>query len=330
MPQDIQQRFLQAIHDLVPESQAVVDVLADVLEMSNDSVYRRLRGETRLSIHEIEAICNHFKLSFDSLLNTDQRSVTFNYSQLRSLDDFYGYFGSMKQHMQMLAAKPGAIIKYAAQDIPLFHHFEHNLLAAFKIFYWLRAVFNYEPFTQIKFSNQTVPAELMDMCKNVNDVYRNINTIEIWSDDTVNSTLKQIHFYWESGIFQDKETALQVCNEFRKEMEEVQAYAENASHMVQNKMTRDNNYMLYISDIDIGTNCIFTGVGEFKGIHLSFNTLNKLLTTNNAFAEQADNWIENLIKRSTLVSGTSEKHRYQFFRRINSKVDKLEAGIKEG
>jgi len=64
--------------------------------------------------------------------------------------------------------------------------------------------------------------------------------------------------------------------------------------------------------------------------YISFNTLNSLTTNNAAFCEETEHWIRNLIRKGTLISGTAEKQRYQFFNTLFRSIDACEARIKNG
>jgi len=57
-----QTKLMQRLRDGLPENISFVDELADLLQVSTDSAYRRIRGETALSIEEIASICKKFKI----------------------------------------------------------------------------------------------------------------------------------------------------------------------------------------------------------------------------------------------------------------------------
>ncbi|HET6225931.1 MAG TPA: helix-turn-helix domain-containing protein [Bacteroidia bacterium] len=63
--------FIQLIKNSLPSNISLVDELSDLLKISSDSAYRRIRGESALSIEEITVLCKHFKLSFDSFINNN-------------------------------------------------------------------------------------------------------------------------------------------------------------------------------------------------------------------------------------------------------------------
>jgi hypothetical protein len=70
-------------------------------------------------------------------------------------------------------------------------------------------------------------------------------------------------------------------------------------------------------------------MGDSKVLYLTHNTLNKIVTVNREFCDATERWIQNLIKKSNLISGVSEKQRFQFFNRMKSQLGLLEKNIRE-
>jgi hypothetical protein len=79
--------------------------------------------------------------------------------------------------------------------------------------------------------------------------------------------------------------------------------------------------------VQIGNNSILVNTDKLKISLLSFNTFNSLLTFNLNYCNENEQWIQNLIKKSVLISSVSEKQRLQFFRNINKLIDKAEEQI---
>ena len=74
--------FFQFLKSKLQSHVSMADELADLLEISIDSAYRRIRGEKMISLQESSIIASHFKLSIDQLLNlktSDARVFTGNY-----------------------------------------------------------------------------------------------------------------------------------------------------------------------------------------------------------------------------------------------------------
>lgn len=323
--------LMNKLKQAIPPSMSLVDILSDLFKVSTDSAYRRIRGETALSIEEIALLCKHFKISFDAFINSSENGmVTFSYKQLNSdITSYKNYLQNISNDLAKIASFPEKQIIYAAEDVPLFHHFAFPNLTAFKIFYWNKSILNVTEFENKKYEMSLIDPELIEISKTIIERYSLIPSIEIWSDDTVNSTIKQIEFYWDSGIFKNKEDALLICHEVELMLNRIKKQAEeNVKFDNNNKpASSTDNYALYHSDVMIGNNCILVTMGGVKAAYLSYHTFNAMTTTNTFFTNETDAWLKNLIRKSNLISGVAEKQRYRYFKHIDNALNKLKHKI---
>ena len=110
-----------------------------------------------------------------------------------------------------------------------------------------------------------------------------------------------------------------MIQEFKKEIREIEQMAENSSKFqTEHKI---ENYQLFISETEIGNNCIQINMGSEKTVYLTHNTFNTLTTFNPMFNSETDAWLENLICKSEKISGIAQKRRYQFFKQATEKAD---------
>jgi hypothetical protein len=327
---DIQKKLVQWITDIVPENQSLVDILADVLQISTDSAYRRIRGETSLDIQEVALVCDYFKISFDSLCaNEEIDTVSFRYKSLNTEADYIKYLLSIRDDIQKILASKGTII-YAAEDIPLFHHFRYPDLAAFKIFYWIRSIISDETYRNIQFHPDVISDKIKEICKEIFNAYTQVESIEIWTEVTAMSLIMQLKYFWDSGIFEHKEIALHICQLALEEVSfiEKQAEASRKLDILDKEVNPEVSYTLYHSDIEIGNNTIIASVQNTDWLYLTHNTLNKMVTANKEFCAETKQWLSYLMQKSTLISGVAEKQRYQFFRKIYKQLEDINEVIK--
>ena|SRR6218665_2175100 len=326
-PESAQLVLMQRLKDTLPPTISLVDELADLLQVSNDSAYRRMRSETQLSIEEIAAICKHFKLSFDAFINSsDDNSVNFKYNKMDGNPDaFAAYFRSISNDLDKIMPFEDKEVIFAAEDIPVFHHFARPELTAFKMFYWRKSILNLKEFEDKKYDSSLIDEELLSIGEHIYQQYAKVPSIEIWSDDTANSTIKQIEFYWEAGIFKSKEDALLICDQVSQMLERIKRQAElNIKLDKDDKPTSaESNYALYHSDVMIGNNCVMVNTNGVKATYLSYHTFNTILTTNAGFCNETDQWLKTLIRKSSLISGVAEKQRYRYFKKIEDIMKKL-------
>lgn len=327
----MQFQLIEKIRNSIPKNSSLADEMADLLGVSPDSVYRRIRGETALAIDEVYKLCDHYKISFDSLCSRKSDMVSFSYKSLR-FDEagFNDYLVSILDHLKQINRSVTKQVIYLAEDLPIFYHFKFPELAAFKMFYWMKSVMTVASFEGKKFDVSIISKEHIETCRQIFETYILVPSVEIWTETTVASMLKQIEYYWESGQFQKKEDALLICERVRQELEFVQRQAElSAKFSTENTIpANSSNFLLYNCELEIGNNCILVKAGESKAVYLTHIAFNKLVTTNLEFCDETEEWLQNLIKKSVLISGTSEKLRYRFFSKAFEQLDKLMAGIK--
>lgn len=326
----IQQKLLGLIHDQVPDKFSYVDELSELLRISSDSVYRRLRGETLLSINEIRDLCLHYNISFDSVCGMENTGlVSFRYDPVKGAENFMEYLTSMRDVLKDLEHKGKAHITYAAIDIPILHNFRFPLVSFFKSFYWLKSISNFPGFRDLKFSRKILRPELVEIGKEINDLYCKIPSTEIWTDLILNALLKQIDYYWDSGEFNSREDALDLLDEVEKEFDYMQAAAEACTKNPYAKVPseRQGNFQVYLCDIEISNNCILIQDGLNKSAYLSTHTFNKMVTSNVIFTEETQHWMDSLLSKSTLISCIGEKQRSMFFRSAQDKITQLRKKI---
>jgi transcriptional regulator with XRE-family HTH domain len=314
----IQDHFIARFKQVLPPGIGMAEEIADILEVSIDSAYRRIRGETELTIEEIYKISKRYAISIDEVFSNRSDTVTFAYTKLTdSSGNFEDYLHRLTNHMKAISKFENKKIYYVAEEIPLFYSFAAPKFTDFKLFYWQRSVLNCPEYQQQKYERGLIPQKLVDLAQSCYKQYFSIPSVEVWTDLTVLTGLRQVGFYYDSGIL-TKEYALELLTEYRDIIEMIRKNAESGR---KNISDTNETFSLYCSDVVLGTNCIYTIMGESRYSFISFNTLNSLTTNNPEFCQETEHWMRNLEKKSTLISGVGEKQRYQFFSSMFKKID---------
>lgn len=324
----IQLDFLTRVKQSAPANISFVDELADLLGVSNDSAYRRMRGETLLGIDEIALICKHFKVPFETEVQKDASSVSFNFLRLEGkMENFKKWLESLNNNVKHIGTVPGSQILYAADDVPIWHHFVEDEFIAFKLFYWMKSILNVPEFVNSGFDPSLLDKDLIKTAHELLKNYNTIHSTEIWTEDTLNSTLKQVEYFWESGFFKDKAQALRMCDHVMEVINTLCRKAEQSSKLIAKGEKGTENFTLYMSEVMVGNNSILVTLGNTKVAYVSNNTFNMMSTTNPGLIEENEMWLKNLIKKSVLISGVGEKQRNRFFQILREKVEHLKNKI---
>jgi hypothetical protein len=315
---DFQDRFFSLFKQVIPSGVGLADEVADLLNISPDGAYRRIRGETEITIREAGILIAKYDVSFDEVFGKKNNTASFTYTKLTdSEDNFVNYITRLYTQLTLLSQFPGSKIYYVADEVPLFYSFGSPKLTEFKLFFWQRSVLNIEKYQKVKFSWGLVPSHIIDTAVNSHAEYMKIPCVEVWTDETVLTNLKQVKFYYDSGLL-SKTDALDLLQEHRNLIQKVLVMAENSRKNVSDK---NETFAMYSSEVVLGTNCIYAVMGEQKYSYISFNSINSLTTRNTEFCEETENWLRNLEKRSSLISGIAEKQRFQFFNKMFNTID---------
>jgi BetR domain len=317
----IQVEFVKVLKAIVPNEISIADELADLLEISTDSAYRRLRNETDFTLEEIYRICSKYYISVDSVFSHKSDTVTCNYTTLTdSEENLEKYLNGLQNQLKSINAFDEKKIIYAAEEMPIMHSFFNEELAAFKLFYWQRSVLNLPHLQGKKFAFDIISPQLLKVAKGIHEEYMAIPAIEIWTDETILTVIKQVEFYYESGAFATKEDAVLILENVKKMAESLSSFAEQEQKLNVGKRA-GGSYHLYNCDLVIGTNCIHVKAGTNNFSYISFNTMNSLTTANQVFCNEIEQWMKNLIRKSSLISGSAEKQRFQFFKSMHKQID---------
>jgi hypothetical protein len=330
-PLTVQEVLFQSIRQKLSPNISFVHDLSELLGISYDSAYRRIRGEKELTLEELKTLCQHYQISVDALFNLKSNHVIFNALAIgeNGLDIekwLQNLLGAIKQ---IHAAKEREII-YAAKDIPVFYYFEFPEIAAFKIYFWNKALIPSSGFENRKLSLQA-PESTYELGRQMLSHYIRIPIMEIWSEETISSVLRQIEYCFVSGFFENKEDVFRLCEVLESWLDHVQQQAECGFQFRYGSPREgiENNYKLYHNEVLVSDNTILVNTDGKKISYNTYNVINQLITTNPVFCNQIENSLRNLMQKSTLISGTSAKERYRFFHILHEKVKCLRVKIEK-
>lgn len=316
--------FLETLKKYLPESISFPSWVADTLNISLDSAYRRMRAETILSFDEGLILMQAAKIHPAMVFPASPNVVSFMVGSLSNTrQSFNEYMERLTQDLSLLGSAPDNSVIYAAEDIPLFYHFYSKALCYFKLFYWMKGIQGVQDLPAEVYSVDMFGDFFEKKATLIFKQYAQVNTTEIWTDETIQSTLSQIRFYWDSGLIPNPNDAVQILNELSEVVQLIKSQSEQSERLFANEAPTGKEYVLYISDLMIGTNTVLLHVNNQTISYLSYNTFNSMKTNNPHFNQQTNAWLQNLISKSTLASGVGEKYRHIFFKNMFQKIDQL-------
>lgn len=305
--------------------------LAKLLNINLDAAYRRIRGTTLMTIDEVALVCGHYKVSFDANIAFHNKMIPFQFnSMFKDKFEIIEYLKGIQNSLNGMALFPNSHMALTAMDIPFFRLFGYNSLSRFKLFFWQKSVLNLEDFKLKKFIADEPAEDFEEIVKQIFYSYHKIKSYEIWAPETLDTTVKQVQYYIESGMFATKNDALSICNDLEAMLSKLERETENGKKTVLSaEATHSSPFELYQSDMFLSNNCIQAHVNENVYTYITFNTFNHLMTYIPEFSLECEKWMQQVKSKSVLLSEVSEKLRFQFFQQLKKKVHQLKLYIEE-
>ena len=82
-----------------------------------------------------------------------------------------------------------------------------------------------------------------------------------------------------------------------------------------------NPYKFYVNEFILGDNCNLAILNGTKVVYINHTVLNIIMTRDPVFAEYTYQHVQNIIRKSTLMSYVGEKERRRFFNGMREKID---------
>ena len=321
---ELQTAFLKQIKNQLPSHLALVDAIAEQLNLSNDSAYRRIRGEKHLTFDEIQILAAYFKISLDSFLHLQNDALIFWGKNInREQFDFENYLQGIVNQLGFFMPAKEKQMYSLNKDIPIFHHFMFPELAAFKCYFWSRYDLDYPKFNKGQFLIDDFIDIFNKTGRKISDLYLQIPSVEIWNMDCINTTIRQIDYYRETRIFKSQEDIKTVYNCLEKLVDHIELQVECGYKFPYQKPQQENKvkYGFYINDFFLGDNTTLVEIDGQRLVFISHNVINYMMTKNTEFIDYTFETLRILLKKSTLISETSEKDRQLFFERLRERID---------
>ncbi len=312
----IQKELFEKIKLLLPPNVSMVHAVSEVLGLSYDSTYRRIRGEKFLAIDELVKLASNFGLSIDNICMPDNQFITFDHHAMDPANfRFKDWVATILNDLIRIKEAPTKHILYSAKDPPIYHYFVIPEIVAFKEFLWEKSVFQFPDYIDKQFTFDSIQTETLEKGKLVSKVATKIPTTEIWNENTLLLTMKQIEYYWVAGLFKKKDDVLNLLDKVEKWIMHLRTQAQLGYKFMIDEPEEgiENSYTLYETELIHNDNLIVATVANKKVTYIAVNSLNLLRTTNQTYGDNVSEFLNNLISRSNLISHSGEKERNRFF-----------------
>lgn len=323
--------FFQQIRSVLPAHISFVDEVAELLNISNDSAYRRIRAEKAISFDELQVLCSHFKISLDHFLHLQSDAIIFSgNANTDSENRFDDYLKNVLQQFQRMNSFANRHLHVLMKDIPPFVYFQIPELARFKFYFWMKSILHDESLKKVKFSLDDPRYEAyLPVSKKIIESYNTIPVTEIWNIESINSSLRQIDFYRQSGMYKSKNEIGLLYEKLEELINHIEQQAEMGLKFLigTEPSSKSSAYNMFVNELILGDNTYLAELDNMRYTFLNHSVLYFVVTTNEQFNNAMFNNLDNLAKKSTQVSSIGEKERVRFFNRLREQIHHMQSAL---
>lgn len=319
----MQNQFIQHLKEAHNSNTSFIDEVAHALDIGYDAAYRRINQKTNLTLEEGIKLAKYFKISLNKLYEVGSESAILVEKSpiIHNEEKLESYFTQSIENLIPLTKLNSASILYSAKDIPLFYTLKDSFITRYKIYVWLKLTNKEMTKNKISFDQfiETIPNSLLEKAYELGRTYNYINITEFWNDNTINGTIQQIIYFYESQLL-SKELALKICDDLEEIIHHVERQTINQS-IINSK--NNASYNLYKSDLLTMSNIIMVKTSFKKAFFIPYTVLEYLKVEHQETCETMEDFFERQMINSKLLVHSGEKDRTLFFNRMHQKINTL-------
>jgi hypothetical protein len=212
---------------------------------------------------------------------------------------------------------------YLTKDVPLFHNFYFKPLIAFRFYFWMKTILQHPGYTTKTIDLNGVSPEIETLSKELTKAYTQVPSIEIWNTECINSVISQIEFYKDSGLFSSAADIRAVFQAVAETILHLKEQVEYGCKFMpgESQQVKKLNFTFFYNRVVLGDNTILVTTENIKTAYLNYNGLDYMVTRDESFCNQCVEDLDNLMRRATVISQTSEKQRNIFFGILLAKIE---------
>ena len=306
--------FTQLLHQKTKrKGMKTAAIVADLLNISEDAAYRRIRNPESLRAVELVILAKEFNIDLNTLINLGNNWFQGEFKQINQQFTLDHLFADINDMLQKCVERPNSFISYGAKEIPLFYYFWFPALAAFKNFVWQRDFLNHPELKNQSFQTSLCP--INPKFQSIASQYLQLPSEEIWSYETLFSTLYQIKYYQESGLFKNNHEFQAVMDDYDMLIEHIheQASIGKKMHPIQSYL-QGGEYKLYFTPLVTNDNTILFKTTRENVAWVVSQMCGVMQSDCAHWVDASQNWLETCKQNGTLLSISGNGPRNKFLR----------------
>lgn len=313
------ERLVSYIIKHIPSNIKKTAYLTRFLNLSEESVYRRLRGDIPFTVEELVKLSQELKFSIDKavLPDTIQGQALFNMrTDTDSEEETFSqilkdYCDDVKKEAE--ANNRRAIMSLNHIILPF--TFNYEILFRFNYYKWVHQTQDVP--LNFSFSEVAIPTDIDLLRQEAAVLSDSVDNSTIIIDENMYlHTIKDIQYYYRRNLITRDELE-QIKQELIFMIEQLERTIQRGF----NRLDKVRNF--YLSPLNIKSNIILSEYEDTIVSHLWYNSLTPISTTNLSLCMAHKKWLNSLKKYSILITQSNEMLSSDFFNKQRKYINEI-------
>jgi len=301
--------FIEEVRCRVPENEKISNVLADILLIEKEAVYRRLRREVPFTFSEIAAICTKMRISLDCIIESlpsTSRPCQFIINEFIEPDEVnYKMMENLLDLFSMNQVYNKNEIGMCCNILPQCIYLGYEHITKFIFFKWKSL------YSKTKETRPMSKLVFTDRMKNIQEehhrAYRRLDhLVMIWDKNILKNLITDVNYFSTIRLVPKEEKNL-LKEDIKKLIDDMEILAEKG------KFDSGTKVDFYISNINFDTTAVYAENEMYNLGMIKTFTLNTVTTVDDYAYETIKSNISTVKRVSTLISESGEQQRILFF-----------------
>ena len=303
----------------IPPRVKPIDYLMETLDISRESVYRRIRGDISFTFEEISKLSIELGFSIDELIIKNMPSrVFFNLHATSSQNSseifttiYQHYFNDVFEVPYSRDIESIMIINHIPPEYIIF--FKH--LFKFSYYRWMHQ--HQESSLKYCYSDVILPENLLNLQYKAVDCLKKIrNNIFIIDSNVFFNLIQEIQYYYKRRLINEEEF-LALRNDLMGLVDMMENIAQTGFY------GSDSKYNFYLSSLNIDSSSRFIRFDEQVKSIFFVNSIEPVVVMNPNLCSIHKKWVDSMRKYATLITQSNEILQVKYFNRQRDHIEEI-------
>lgn len=294
-----QKHFINIISEQLPEGVKLVDFLSDLVHLSKEACYRRIRGEVEFTLSEVVLISKTLNINLTSLvIREGGEKVTCNLRLITEDTLVNSYIKRLEADLNVLEgfeSKHKHSVLFVCKDLPEWLYNSSDGLMKLRL---LKIQLNQDSLHPLSFDK----IELTSTLKKIQGQYwtalKGFKVILYLGPDLLRGLIHDINYFFKTNLLTEQNRQ-QIISELLDMLELFNVIGSTGQF-------KDKQIELYISNIAIDLSQVYLKSEGLEATVLEMNYPHSLLSFDQAFIKAQIQHLNVIRRTSTLISQSGE------------------------